>query len=112
LPLNFDDNIFDTLSESMGEIFPELIAVFFQETELSLEEMQTALVNNNFNVIHDIAHKLKSSSKSFGAIALVEILEKIENSSSLEKEKLILEQQKLTSEYDKVKRHILAKSAL
>lgn len=110
MPLNFDDNIFDILSSSMGEVFPELIAVFFQETESSLQTMKTDIASNNIKEVLDASHKLKSSAKTFGAFSFVEILENIENSEDLKNADLVTEHQKLKDEYVLIKKHILAKS--
>ena len=109
MPLNFDDKIFDTLSDSMDEVFPEIINVFFIETESSIQQMKTEIAGNNVDKIRGIAHKLKSSAKTFGASSLVDIFENIESSENLESEKLKDIHQELVDEYTLVKLHILSK---
>ena len=112
MPFNFDDKTFDTLSESMDEIFPEIIEVFFQETESSIQQMETEIAGNNVDEIRGIAHKLKSSAKTFGASGLVAILENIENlkiSNNHGDAEFIAAHQSLLDEYSLVKEHILAK---
>lgn len=109
MPLNFDDSVFDSLAVAMDEIFPEIMDVFFQETESSIQTMKTEIAANNINGIRNIAHKLKSSAKTFGAFGLVEILEQIENSNDLKQTELLAEHQSLIDEYILIKEHILAK---
>ena len=109
MPLNFDDTIFDTLSDSMDEVFPEIMDVFFHETDSSIESMKVQISANNADEIRGIAHKLKSSAKTFGALGLVEILINIENFELFNEAELNTSHQKLVVEYALVKEHILAK---
>ena len=109
MPLIFDDKTFDTLSDSMDEIFPEIVSVFFEETESSINQMKTELTECNIEAVRGIAHKLKSSAKTFGAISLVEILENIENTNNVSEAESIEMHQNLMVEFSLVKQHILAK---
>ena len=77
--LDFDDAEFNKLSASLDTVFPEILSVFFQETETSLKEMESKIMDKKMDEIHDIAHKIKSSTKTFGASGLVKLLEKIES---------------------------------
>ena len=101
--------IVETLAASMDEVFPEIIEVFLQETESSIDTMKTEIAANNIDEIRDIAHKIKSSAKTFGAFSLVNILENIESSKNLDELELIATHQNLIDEYALVKKHILAK---
>jgi HPt (histidine-containing phosphotransfer) domain-containing protein len=109
MSLNFDDNVFETLAVSMDEVFPEIIEVFLQETESSIDSMKIEIAANNIDKVRGIAHKIKSSAKTFGALSLVEILENIENFETSIGAELTTAQQNLAEEYAAVKKHILAK---
>ena len=107
--LNFDNHVFDTLSESLGDVFPEILSVFFTETELSLDALEAKLNDKNMDDVQDIVHKIKSSTKTFGANGLVETLEKIESLSTLEQSETAELQHSLKHEYKSVKDHMLNK---
>ena len=71
--------------------------------------MKTEIAGNNVDEIRSIAHKLKSSAKTFGASGLVDILENLESSNKYEGAKFTVAYQNLLNEYSLVKEHILAK---
>ena len=105
--LDFSDAEFKKLSASLDTVFPEILDVFFQETESSLEEMDDKISDHKINEIHDIAHKIKSSTKTFGAFGLVKLLENIESLKTDDYEQFLSLQKQLNSEYKLVKDHIL-----
>lgn len=110
---NFNDLVFNKLSETLENAFPEILTVFFQETELCIEEIKINIDGENWNEVINLAHKIKSSAKTFGATGLAEILEQIEyldySSFSQEKQGFISLHEKLQSEYALTKIHILSK---
>ena len=106
MSLNFNNHVFNTLAESLGEAFPEILSVFFTETEFSLDALETKLNDKNMDDVQAIAHKIKSSTKTFGADGLVETLEKIESLTTLEHSEMVELQLSLKHEYKSVKEHI------
>ena len=105
--INFNKSEFFSLAESMDEVFPELISVFFQETESSIDNMKKQIENKDWESVKDIGHSLKSSSRTFGAIGLSDIsfqIEKFESNNEKEIDQLF---QDFVSEYEAVKQLIL-----
>ena len=110
MSLDFDDTIFENLKDSLVGIFPEIIDVFFEETELALDEFKNKIPVEKWKEIKEISHKIKSSSKTFGAIGLAEILEKIESQELKSISHVLDLHESLMNEYGLVKKHILKKS--
>ncbi|GAA0399871.1 hypothetical protein GCM10009133_05880 [Cocleimonas flava] len=105
--INFNKSEFFSLAESMDEVFPELVTVFFQETESSIDNMKNHIENKGWESVKDIGHSLKSSSRTFGAIGLSDIsfqIEKFESNDEKEIDQLF---QDFVSEYEAVKQLIL-----
>ncbi|WP_432472755.1 ATP-binding protein [Amphritea sp. HPY] len=65
---------------------PTLIEEFFQDYRQSIEEaamqIKAALRANEHEVVRDVAHRLKSSSRAVGALSLGECCEQIEQSTN------------------------------
>ena len=106
---NFDDAVFNKLSSSLDSLLPEVISVFFEETDVSINQLEKEILNKNLLKIHDIAHKIKSSSNTFGAIGLTDLLEQIEkvqDINSIELNTLVIS---IRTEFETVKNHIRTK---
>ncbi len=109
--INFNETVFTQLSESLDTMFPEIINVFFEETTASIKQLEQEIHNKNLDNIHNIAHKIKSSSKTFGAYGLTDLLEQLEKTNdieSIEKTNILTS---IKSEYASVKEHIRSKIA-
>lgn len=107
---DFDDHVFQKLAESLEDVFPEIIDVFFQETESAIHNIETKIHQQKWDEIKDIAHKIKSSSKTFGAMGLAKILEQMENQESIDSQQLFNFHKSINTEYALVKNHILTKT--
>lgn len=105
--INFNQTDFQTLADSMDEIFPELVSVFIQETESSIDKLPKLIENNEWAEVRNIAHSLKSSTRTFGAIGLSEISFQIESSEDDQAEEINQLNLKFASEYEEVKKLIL-----
>jgi len=105
--INFNKSEFFSLAESMDEVFPELVEVFFQETESSIDNMKNHIEDKDWASVKDIGHSLKSSSRTFGAIGLSDISFKIERSEQNSEDEVNSLFQDFVSEYEEVKKLIL-----
>ena len=105
--INFNKSEFFSLAESMDEVFPELVEVFFQETESSIDNMKNHIEDKDWASVKDIGHSLKSSSRTFGAIGLSDISFKIERSEHSSEDEVSSLFQDFVSEYEEVKKLIL-----
>ncbi|MEA5624388.1 PAS domain S-box protein [Nostoc sp. UHCC 0251] len=84
--------------------FAELIECYLTETPRLVQDMSTAITTHDTQTIWKIAHQLKSSSASVGAIALAQLCKVLEaqgRSSKLENNLELLSQ--LYQEYEQVK---------
>ncbi len=108
--MNFNKSDFFRLAESMDEVFPELISVFFQETESSIDNLKNHIEDKDWTSVKDIGHSLKSSTRTFGAIGLSDISFQIESSKQNKDDDVDeINQlfQNFVSEYEEVKKLIL-----
>ncbi len=105
--INFNKSEFFSLAESMDEVFPELVTVFFQETESSIDSMKNHIAEKDWSSVRDIGHSLKSSTKTFGATGLSDISFKIERSEQNSEDEINQLFQDFVSEYEEVKKLIL-----
>jgi len=104
LNINFNNVVFKQLSQDLGEVFPEIVDVFLLETETALKDLNIEI--NEKGNIFDIAHKIKSSCKTFGAIGLAEALDKMENEKSMPRSELLALNDFINTEYLLAKKHI------
>ncbi|MEH2023769.1 PAS domain-containing hybrid sensor histidine kinase/response regulator [Nostoc sp.] len=84
--------------------FAELIGCYLTETARLVQDISTAIANQDIQTIWKTAHKLKSSSASIGAIALAQLCKVLEaqgRSSKLENNLELFSQ--LYQEYEQVK---------
>ena len=107
--LDFDQRVFDELSVSLDTMFPEILKVFLEETENSLKEIDVNIDEGNLQAINDTVHKIKSSTKTFGAIGLVKLLEELESLDDKDLSKVTELNIQINQEYSLVKEYILSK---
>jgi histidine phosphotransfer protein HptB len=70
---------FEALKESMGADFiNELVQAYFEEAPQLLDSLQQALVGQDYELFRQAAHSIKSTSNSFGALALGELAKDLE----------------------------------
>ena len=74
-----DQATLDTLAEeTSAELMPELISIFIDETGNRLQELQAAVDGDGTEQVTSIAHAIKSSSGTFGALKLQEAARNVE----------------------------------
>jgi histidine phosphotransfer protein HptB len=70
---------FEALKESMGADFiNELVQAYFDEAPQLLAKLQQALARQDYELFRQAAHSLKSTSNSFGALALGALAKELE----------------------------------
>jgi len=62
----------------MGEVLKELIETFIEYMPGQLEDLKNAIEKHDTELVFGIAHRVKSSSNSIGALGLAETAETIE----------------------------------
>ncbi|PZO45618.1 MAG: hypothetical protein DCF17_00780 [Shackletoniella antarctica] len=78
------DELKKTLGDDTGEVVGELIDFYLADTPPLLESMQTAVGQHDFEVLQRLAHGLKSSSASLGALRLSQLCQHLESMETLE----------------------------
>jgi len=66
------------LVDSLDTDLPEIVESFLEDTPVRIGEMQAALAQGNLDLVHQIAHSLKSSVAIFGAQRLKNLCQNIE----------------------------------
>ena len=69
---------FTEMKELMGESFEDIIAMCLKSLPEHLTEIETAIKNQDADIIFHISHRMKSSCSSIGAFGLAEKAEAIE----------------------------------
>ena len=70
---------FEALKESMGADFiNELVQAYFEEAPQLLAKLQDALARQDCELFRQAAHSIKSTSNSFGALALGALAKELE----------------------------------
>ena len=70
---------FEALKESMGADFiNELVQAYFEEAPQLLASLQQALAGQDCELFRQAAHSIKSTSNSFGALALGALAKELE----------------------------------
>ena len=69
---------FTEMKELMGDTFEDIIAMCLQSLPEQLTEIETAIKNQDADIIFNISHRMKSSCSSIGAFGLAEKAEAIE----------------------------------
>jgi len=60
-------SIFNTMRAAMGDIFNEILAAFFNQSRMYMDELKVAYEEKNYPVLERIFHSLGSSSLNMGA---------------------------------------------
>ena len=68
----------DELRSLMGESLNEVLQTFIDYVPGQIDELSTAVMNNDAEGVFNLAHKMKSSSSSIGALGLANTAEQIE----------------------------------
>jgi HPt (histidine-containing phosphotransfer) domain-containing protein len=69
---------FTEMKELMGDTFEDIIAMCLQSLPEQLTEIETAIQNQDADIIFNTSHRMKSSCGSIGAFGLAEKAEAIE----------------------------------
>ncbi|MCW8831347.1 MAG: Hpt domain-containing protein [Gammaproteobacteria bacterium] len=75
-PLDF--NAYTEMKDVMEEVLPELLNTFVEYMPEQLNDLNKAIEDNNPDLLFGIAHRMKSSCNSLGALGLAKIAESIE----------------------------------
>lgn len=73
-------DVFESLKNNMGDVMPQLIAIFLEDAEVLLNEIGLAIENQRPERVFEVVHTLKSSAKNMGADKLAALCLKIEES--------------------------------
>lgn len=73
-----NEEVFNSFSSAMGEIFEEIVRMFFDESKKLISNMQNQIDNNEISDLQITAHTLKSSAQTLGALQLSTICGEIE----------------------------------
>jgi HPt (histidine-containing phosphotransfer) domain-containing protein len=68
----------DELRSLMGESLNEVLQTFIDYVPDQINELSMAVFNNDADGVFNLAHKMKSSSSSIGALGLAQTAEQIE----------------------------------
>ncbi|MDH3342332.1 MAG: Hpt domain-containing protein [Gammaproteobacteria bacterium] len=75
-PLDF--TAYTEMKELMEEVLPELLKTFLEFMPEQLAELNKAIGDSNPDLVFGIAHRMKSSSNSLGALGMAKTCESIE----------------------------------
>ena len=73
-----DAEAFAEMKQLMGDSFNDIIKMCLQSLPQQLNDIKTAIENQNIDHLFNISHKMKSSCGSIGAFGLAEKAEAIE----------------------------------
>ncbi len=99
----------DEMKSIMGDVFPELIPAYIEQSNLITGSMLEELNNNNLKTLERHAHSMKSSSENLGAVPLSFLSEDLEK---MTRENIVIDDLKkkiieITDEYKQVKVQLL-----
>lgn len=77
-PLLLDDGIIAELREVMEEEFANLIGNFLNDLPVQLDSLHAAIIQKSADEVYQLAHKLKSSCGTLGALRLAEWVRQLE----------------------------------
>ena len=78
LPL-LDDEAIAELRDIMENEFAELLLVFLNDLPVQFERIRTAIAQSDAEALYKLAHRLKSSCGSIGALRLMEWIRHLEH---------------------------------
>ncbi len=73
-----DLNAYNEMKDLMEEVLPELLTTFVEYMPEQLNDLNKAISDGNPDLLFGIAHRMKSSCNSLGALGLAKIAESIE----------------------------------
>ena len=73
-----DSRAYAEMKDIMEEVLPELLKTFLDYMPEQLTDLNQAIENNDADLIFGIAHRMKSSCNSLGALGLATIAQSIE----------------------------------
>ena len=73
-----DMRAYNEMKDVMGNVLKELIETFIDYMPGQLDDLNGAISNNNAELVFSIAHRIKSSCNSIGALGMAETAEVIE----------------------------------
>ena len=73
-----DMRAYREMKSVMGEVLKELIETFIDYMPGQLDDLHNAIEKDNAELVFSIAHRVKSSSNSIGALGMAETAETIE----------------------------------
>ena len=78
-------NALEAIVEMIGiddpEVVVDLIDTFLTDSQRQVEEMHRSMAAGDFKTLHRAAHSMKSSSATFGAMALSKLCQRLEQSA-------------------------------
>jgi len=80
------------MRSAMGEIFNELLATYFEQSQAYLGELNDAYNEQNFQTLERVFHSMGSSSLNMGAQQLSELAQSLEQKSTEADELMTLEE--------------------
>jgi DNA-binding response OmpR family regulator len=76
--LNIDYSVLDLLRQETSEVlFPQILTIFLEQGGKRVVLIENAISNQDFTLLKNEVHALKSESATFGAIRLSELMESI-----------------------------------
>ncbi len=97
------DELHKALEDDTGDVVSELIDFYLADTPPLLESMKTAMGQHDFEVVQRLAHGLKSSSASLGALQLSQLCRYLETTDPLENAEAVADAlTRLDAEYHSV----------
>ncbi len=102
---DFDNSVFSSVCEVMGERFSSLEESYIKNTEKYISDIESFMKLNDLDNIKKLAHPLKSSSASLGFSSISEVAAQIESLSNSGGDFNVIKEliHRLPSEFDKVK---------
>jgi HPt (histidine-containing phosphotransfer) domain-containing protein len=73
-----DDEAFAAMKSAMGEIFAEVIETFLNYIPGQIDQLGAAIVAGDLREIFNLAHSIKCSSGSIGALGVASVAARIE----------------------------------
>ncbi|MDH5710794.1 MAG: Hpt domain-containing protein [Gammaproteobacteria bacterium] len=73
-----DTRAYNEMKEVMEEVLPELLKTFMEYMPDLINDLNKAITEGNPDLLFGIAHRMKSSCNSLGALGLAKIAENIE----------------------------------
>lgn len=79
-----DKETIAVLSEAMGDDFQDLVKTYIEDTDSILATLPSCVTSKNYSEVTRLAHSLKSSSASFGAMQVSALAKELEDNGASE----------------------------